>query len=134
MSIAEAFFQTFPAPSWWRDLDASQRILCGALVISTAAHAGFLAVRFVPNEAFRMRPLDARLDVILVNAKHLAAPVKAEALAQANLDGGGDAAKGRAKSCLPTTVPLERPQIYEAYFPIPFSAKVSVWECGIHNL
>ena len=101
MSIAEAFFQTFPAPSWWRDLDASQRILCGALVISTVAHAGFLAVRFVPNEAFRLRPIDARLDVILVNAKHLAAPVKAEALAQANLDGGGDAAKGRAKSFLP---------------------------------
>jgi protein TonB len=36
----------------------------------------------------------------LVNAKHDKKPVKADALAQANLDGGGNAASGRAKSPL----------------------------------
>ncbi|MEG1053198.1 MAG: TonB family protein, partial [Janthinobacterium sp.] len=41
------------------------------------------------------------LEVILVNAKHANKPLKADALAQANLDGGGQADKGRAKSPLP---------------------------------
>ena len=100
MSIAEAFFQTFPAPDWWRRMDASQRILTTALVISTVAHAGVLTLKFVVPEAPRLKPLETPLDVILVNAKHATKPVKAEALAQANLDGGGEAAKGRAKSFL----------------------------------
>ena len=39
--------------------------------------------------------------MILVNAKHDKAPLKADALAQANLDGGGKADAGRAKSPLP---------------------------------
>lgn len=103
MSIAEAFFQTFPAPAWWRALDASQKILAGALIVSTAAHACVLAVKILPPDAFRLRPIEAKLDVILVNAKHTVKPVQAEALAQANLDGGGEAAKGRAKSFLPKT-------------------------------
>jgi protein TonB len=46
-------------------------------------------------------PIDPGLDVILVNAKHDHAPVKAQALAQTNLDGGGNANEGRAKSPLP---------------------------------
>ena len=103
MSIVEAFFQTFPAPLWWRKLDASQRILVAALLLSSVAHAGVLAMKFTPPEAFRLRPVEAKLDVILVNAKHTQKPVAAEALAQANLDGGGEAAKGRAKSVLPKT-------------------------------
>lgn len=101
MSSAAAFFDRFPAPHWWRRLDASRRILASALVLSTVAHAGVLAIRFTPPDIFRMRPVENRLDVILVNAKHAEKPVKAEALAQANLDGGGEAAKGRAKSFLP---------------------------------
>ena len=39
--------------------------------------------------------------MILVNAKHDKKPLKATALAQANLDGGGNADAGRAKSPLP---------------------------------
>jgi periplasmic protein TonB len=100
VSIADAFFQSFPAPRWWRSLDFSRRVLAMALVISSVAHAGVLAMRFSLPEASRMKPVDARMDVILVNARHAEKPVKAEALAQANLDGGGDAATGRAKSFL----------------------------------
>ena len=100
MSISEAFFQTFPAPAWWCRLDASQRVFTAALMLSTAVHAGALTLKFVAPDAPRLRPLETPLDVILVNAKHTSRPVKAEALAQANLDGGGEAAKGRAKSFL----------------------------------
>ncbi|RZA35130.1 MAG: energy transducer TonB, partial [Lysobacteraceae bacterium] len=41
------------------------------------------------------------LEVILVNAKHAKAPAKADALAQANLEGGGTADAGRVRSPLP---------------------------------
>jgi protein TonB len=101
VSVADAFFSRFPAPAWWRKLDSSRRILAFAVLVSTAAHAGVLAVQFTPPGMFRMRPVENKLDVILVNAKHDQKPVKAEALAQANLDGGGEAQAGRAKSFLP---------------------------------
>jgi periplasmic protein TonB len=72
-----------------------------AIACSVLAHASLLAVRFAAPDAFRLQPADPGLEVILVNAKHARAPVKAEALAQANLDGGGNADAGRAQSPLP---------------------------------
>jgi len=72
-----------------------------ALAASVAAHALLLAIRFAAPEVFRMQPADPGLEVILVNAKHANAPAKADALAQANLEGGGSADNGRAKSPLP---------------------------------
>lgn len=72
-----------------------------ALAVSVAAHALLLAIRFAAPDAFRQQPADPGLEVVLVNAKHQKAPSKADALAQANLDGGGSADKGRAKSPLP---------------------------------
>ncbi|MDN4036935.1 TonB C-terminal domain-containing protein [Massilia sp. YIM B02443] len=72
-----------------------------ALAVSVAAHALLLAIRFAAPDAFRQQPADPGLEVVLVNAKHQKAPAKADALAQANLDGGGSAEKGRAKSPLP---------------------------------
>jgi protein TonB len=81
-------------------MDASQRILTTALAISFVAHAGLLGVRFSPPDAFRLRSGEVPLDVVLVNAKHASKPTKADALAQANLDGGGNAEKGRAQSFL----------------------------------
>jgi protein TonB len=72
-----------------------------ALAASVAAHAVLLAVRFVAPDALRFEPADPGLEVILVNAKHSKAPAKAEALAQANLEGGGTADAGRSKSPLP---------------------------------
>jgi len=100
VSVAEAFAQTFPAPDWWQEMDASQRILSWALLISVVAHGAVLTVKFAESDAFRLKTRDAPLEVILVNAKHATRPVKAEALAQANLDGGGTADKGRAQSFL----------------------------------
>lgn len=72
-----------------------------ALSVSVLLHAALLTVRFVAPEAFQLKPADPGLEVILVNAKHAKAPVKADALAQANLDGGGNADAGRSKSPLP---------------------------------
>jgi protein TonB len=72
-----------------------------AVAVSVLVHGALLAVRFTAPDTFRFRPADPGLEVILVNAKHDKKPVKAQALAQANLDGGGNAAAGRAKSPLP---------------------------------
>jgi protein TonB len=72
-----------------------------AIAFSVLAHAALLAVRFVAPDAFRLQPADPGLEVILVNAKHANKPNKADALAQANLDGGGNAELGRARSPLP---------------------------------
>jgi protein TonB len=78
-----------------------------AVAVSVLVHGALLAVRFVTPDAFRFQPADPGLEVILVNAKHKKKPLKAQALAQANLDGGGNADKGRAKSPLPDLHKIE---------------------------
>ena len=77
------------------------RFLYIAVAISLLAHGILLALHFVAPAPSRLEPLDPGMEVILVNAKHADKPFKAEALAQANLEGGGSADAGRAKSPLP---------------------------------
>ncbi|MBJ7310571.1 TonB family protein [Rugamonas sp. CCM 8940] len=77
------------------------RFLYTAIGISLLVHGALLAVHFVAPTTFRLQPTDPGLEVILVNAKHHKAPLKADALAQANLDGGGTVDSGRSKSPLP---------------------------------
>lgn len=72
-----------------------------ALGISLALHAAVLSVRFVHPQAFERVFQDTPLEVILVNAKSQERPEKAQAIAQATLAGGGEAAQGRATSPLP---------------------------------
>ncbi len=72
-----------------------------ALGVSIAVHALLLTVRFIDPERFNRVFQDTPLEVILVNAKTNERPEKAQAIAQASLAGGGDAAKGRATSPLP---------------------------------
>ena len=77
--------------------------LAGAMIFSVAFHAfalfGIALVLPDPRSAIDfIQPLQ----VVLVNAKSKSRPAKAEALAQANLDGGGNTAEDRrAKSPLP---------------------------------
>jgi protein TonB len=78
-----------------------RRPLGVALVVSLAAHAALLTVRFVDPEGFERFFTDTPLEVVLVNARSDEPPAKAQAIAQANLSGGGDAAAGRATSPLP---------------------------------
>ena len=73
----------------------------GALGVSLGAHASVLAIRFVDPEFLRVRSSDTPLEIILVNARSETRPSNAEALAQANLDGGGANDSGRRSSPLP---------------------------------
>lgn len=77
------------------------RLLYLALGVSLLAHGALLAVRFVSPPPAPVQPTDPGLEVILVNAKHNRVPLKADAVAQANLDGGGSVDQGRAKSPMP---------------------------------
>lgn len=78
--------------------------LSAAMLLSIAFHAfGLFGVAFVlpdpRNSTNAMQPLQ----VVLVNSKSKSKPVKADALAQANLDGGGNTTEDKqAKSSLPT--------------------------------
>jgi protein TonB len=72
-----------------------------ALAISVSLHAAVLGVRFVDPEDFNRVFQDTPLEVVLVNARSTEAPTKAQAIAQANLAGGGEAEAGIATSPLP---------------------------------
>src|SRR5471032_1797454 len=72
-----------------------------ALAISLSLHAAVLGVRFVYPEDFNRVFQDTPLEVVLVNARSTEAPTKAQAIAQANLAGGGEAQAGIATSPLP---------------------------------
>ena len=72
-----------------------------ALGVSILAHAALLTVRFVDPAGFNRIFQDTPLEVVLVNARSDEKPVRAQAIAQASLAGGGEAEKGRATSPLP---------------------------------
>ena len=82
--------------SWFGD-----RVLMAALMASAGMHALILAVRFVDPELLRIHQSDPALDIVLVNAKSAVSPSKPQALAQANLEGGGSQEEGRRSSPLP---------------------------------
>ncbi|WP_425261664.1 energy transducer TonB [Rubrivivax sp. RP6-9] len=86
-----------------RDLSGLQ----WALLFSAAVHGALLTVRFVDPEAFNRVFQDTPLEVILVNARSNEAPTQAQAIAQANLAGGGEADKGRATSPLPPAATVQ---------------------------
>ncbi|MFM7704781.1 MAG: energy transducer TonB [Rubrivivax sp.] len=72
-----------------------------------AAHAALRTVRVADPQALRRAFTDTPLEVILVNARGQEPPTQAQAIAQANLAGGGQAAAGRATSPLPMAATTE---------------------------
>ena len=78
-----------------------------ALLVSVGVHAALLTLRFVDPEGFNRVFQDTPLEVILVNSRSSEAPTRAQAIAQANLAGGGDALQGRATSPLPPSAAVE---------------------------
>jgi protein TonB len=78
-----------------------------ALIASIGVHGVLLGVRFVDPEGFNRVFQDSPLEVILVNSRSGEAPEKAQAIAQANLAGGGEATVGRATSPLPPSAQTE---------------------------
>jgi protein TonB len=86
---------------------AQPSVLTWALLLSVGLHAALLTVRFIDPERFNRVFQDTPLEVVLVNARSPDAPTRAQAIAQAQLAGGGDAAQGRATSPLPPSKALE---------------------------
>lgn len=83
--------------------------LRGAVVASVLLHATVLSLRFTLPDANRFRTPPQTLDVVLVNSKSASRPAKPDALAQANLDGGGNVDEDRrAKTPLPMMREVER--------------------------
>jgi protein TonB len=87
----------------WKKLSTLQVML----LLSLAAHAALLSMRFAAPAQFNRLFQDTPLEVILVNSRSGEAPVKAQAIAQANLAGGGDAEQGRSSSPLPASNLME---------------------------
>jgi len=93
------------APVWipaLDDRDGADRLFKYALGISILIHLVVLAIKFQPFDLQKMFDKGPPLEVALVNAKSTTKPTKADVLAQAHLDGGGNTdADRRAKTPLP---------------------------------
>jgi protein TonB len=81
----------------WR---ARASLMQRALLVSLALHLALVTVRFVSPEQFDRMFVDNVLEVVLVNARSEIPPEEAQAVAQASLAGGGDAAEGMASSTM----------------------------------
>ena len=92
---------------YWSGLDRPSRLLAVSVGTSILLHAILLSVHFRFPDALRWKAAQP-LEVVLVNSKTRDKPARAQALAQANLDGGGNTADNRrAKTPLPVTDPRE---------------------------
>lgn len=78
----------------WRARWARLPRLHKALAISLLVHLILLSVHFTPPDA-AAKARQKALDIILVNARSAQKPQDAQALAQANLDGGGNTDENR---------------------------------------
>ena len=80
----------------------ANRLFRYTLIVSIAIHVLVLAIKFTPFDLDKMLDRTPPLEVALVNAKSPTKPTKADILAQAHLDGGGNTdADRRAKTPLP---------------------------------
>ena len=79
--------------------DASTHFLRWAIVLSILCHAALLG--WQRQVVTPVRPPVSELEVVMMNAGTDSAPVKAQVLAQVNVDGGGQATSGVASSSLP---------------------------------
>ena len=87
----------------WQPVTPNNRRLTVAIGVSLAIHALLMTLHFSFPEASRAAREKA-LDIILVNAKSAKKPADPQALAQANLDGGGNSDDDRRiKTPLPPT-------------------------------
>src|SRR5438552_2826402 len=99
--------RTMSLPFLAADPRAGNRLFATALTWSVVLHIVVLALHFSPFDLTKFDRNGPPLEVALVNAKSQSKPTKAEILAQAHLDGGGNTdAERRAKTPLPV-VPKE---------------------------
>jgi protein TonB len=91
----------------WAGMDRQARLLASCISVSVIFHGALLSFHFKFPESLKFKAPQP-LEVVLVNAKTRDKPTKAEALAQANLDGGGNTDQNRrAKTPLPVTKPTQ---------------------------
>jgi protein TonB len=89
-------------PEFMAGMDPSSRSFTLALGLSIVLHAIALSIHFKLPEFILDKYASQALEVVLVNSKTRAKPAKADVLAQANLDGGGNTDENRrAKTPLP---------------------------------
>jgi protein TonB len=89
-------------PEFMAGMDPSSRSFTLALSLSIVLHAVALSIHFKLPEFILDKYASQALEVVLVNSKTRAKPAKADVLAQANLDGGGNTDENRrAKTPLP---------------------------------
>ena len=87
----------------WAGMDRQARLLSWCVGLSVLLHAILLSIHFKVPETLKFSSSQP-LEVILVNAKTKQKPAKTRALAQANLDGGGNTdQERRAKTPMPVT-------------------------------
>ena len=83
-------------------VSGTDRLVVYALALSIAVHAVLLVIRFQSVDPTKRKDRAPPLEVALVNAQSKTKPTKADFLAQADLDGGGNTdAKRQAKTPLP---------------------------------
>ncbi len=93
---------------YWSGLDRQSRVLAISIAVSIFLHAVLLTIQFRFPDALRWKSASQPLEVILVNSKTRDKPSGAKALAQANLDGGGNTDdKRRATTAAPVTNPRD---------------------------
>ncbi len=80
---------------------ADRQLLMIAVTGSLLLHAALLSIRFVDPDQSALANVNRGLEVILMNTADQRVPLHADALAQVNLDGGGNAERGRSTSPLP---------------------------------
>lgn len=87
-----------------------------AILVSVGLHAGLLVFRIADPQGFDRLMTQSPLDIILVNGRSDGQPAdKPQALAQANLQGGGEAATGRTQSPLPMSAKSQSGQAEDAH-------------------
>lgn len=90
----------------WSGLDHRSRVLYASVAASLLLHAILLSTHFKFPAELRWKSGAQALEVILVNARTQQRPARSDALAQVNLDGGGDTDQPRrATSPLPVIDP-----------------------------
>ena len=77
----------------------STRFLRWAILLSLLCHAALLG--WQRQVAVPVRPPVSELEIVMMNAGTDSAPVKAQVLAQVNVDGGGQATSGVASNSIP---------------------------------
>lgn len=89
--------------TWGNTGWSPDRTLGVAVALSIVIHGVFLFTHWGSKKSFHIIPPDTSLEVVLVNTRSQKIPQKPDAVAQANLDGGGQVDRGYSKSPLAQT-------------------------------